>query len=486
MPEVLSPLSESAQLSRRQETQSESKFVNNRILVIDDEAGIRESLEVLLTLEGYRVEAAFDGEAGLVKLEQNSYDLVLLDLALPGQTGLELLPQIHERYPDLPVVMITAFGTVDNVVEAVRAGAENFVQKPWDNEKLLADIRSAIARHQAEAENIQLKRALKQRYNFHNIIGKSEVMLRIFDLVSQVAPSRSTVLIQGESGTGKELIAKALHANSPRKDKPFVPVNTGSMPSELLESTLFGHVKGAFTSAIATKKGLFEVANGGTLFLDEIGNMGMDTQAKILRVLQDRRFTPLGGTLETQVDVRIVAATNVDLRTAVREGKFRDDLFYRLNVISIDLPPLRARREDIPLLVTRFLDHFSRENELETRKLTPDAMRALVDYEWPGNVRELENIVERGVVLSSTPLIGTGLLPGHITGRTFQDALLEHNPNASLFDILEDIERRIIVEKLERCNWNQTDAAEQFHIPLSTLNQKIKRLNIEIRKKIRD
>jgi len=214
--------------------------------------------------------------------------------------------------------------------------------------------------------------------------------------------------------------------------------------------------------------------------------MGMDTQAKILRVLQDRRFTPLGGTQETQVDVRIVAATNVDLRTAVREGKFRDDLFYRLNVISIDLPPLRSRREDIPLLVNRFLEHFSRENDLEPRKLTADAMRALVDYDWPGNVRELENIVERGVVLSSTPIIGSGLLPGHITGRTFQDALLEHNPNASLFDILEDIERRIIVEKLERCNWNQTDAAEQFRIPLSTLNQKIKRLNIEIRKKGRD
>jgi DNA-binding NtrC family response regulator len=484
MPEVLSALNSTRFQSALLPTSDSD--ADAKILVIDDEAGIRESLEVLLTLEGYRVEMAIDGEEGLALLEQHTYDLVLLDLALPGQTGLELLPHIHERYPELPVVMITAYGTVDNVVEAVRAGAENFVQKPWDNEKLLADIRSAIARRKAEAENIQLKRAMKQRYNFHNIIGKSEVMLRIFDLVSQVAPSRSTVLIQGESGTGKELIAKALHANSPRKDKPFVPVNTGSMPSELLESTLFGHVKGAFTSAIATKKGLFEVANGGTLFLDEIGNMGMDTQAKILRVLQDRRFTPLGGTQETQVDVRIVAATNVDLRNAVREGKFRDDLFYRLNVISIDLPPLRGRREDIPLLVNRFLDHFSKENEMEPRKLTADAMRALVDYEWPGNVRELENIIERGVVLSSTPIIGSGLLPGHITGRTFQDALLEHNPNASLFDILEDIERRIIMEKLERNNWNQTDAAEQFHIPLSTLNQKIKRLNIEIRKKGRD
>ena len=485
MPEVLSPLNQSAQLPTL-DSNSDARMPASQILVIDDEAGIRESLEVLLSLEGYDIHMAVDGIEGLAKLERGSYDLVLLDLALPGQSGLELLPQIHERYPELPVIMITAYGTVDNIVEAIHAGAENFVQKPWDNEKLLADIRSAIARHKAETENVQLKRALKQRYNFHNIVGKSEVMLRIFDLVAQVAPHRSTVLIQGESGTGKELIAKALHSNSPRKDKPFIPVNSGSMPSELLESTLFGHVKGAFTSAIATKKGLFEVANGGTLFLDEIGNMSMDTQAKILRVLQDRRFTPLGGTQETQVDVRIVAATNVDLRQAVREGRFRDDLFYRLNVISVDLPPLRARREDIPLLANRFLERFSKENDLETRRLTSDAMRALVDYDWPGNVRELENIIERGVVLSSTSIIGSGLLPGHITGRSFQDALLEHNPNSSLFDILEDIERRIIIEKLERCNWNQTDAAEQFRIPLSTLNQKIKRLNIEIRKKARE
>ena len=456
------------------------------ILVIDDESAIRESLEVLLTLEGYTVTMAEDGEQGLQTIDRESFDLVLLDLALPGQSGMELLPQIKERQPLMPVIMITAYGTVDNVVEAVRAGAENFVQKPWDNEKLLADIRSAVARRKAEEENLQLKRTLKQRYNFHNLVGKSEIMLKVFDLVAQVAPSRSTVLIQGESGTGKELIAKAIHANSPRKDKPFVPINTGAMPSELLESTLFGHVKGAFTSAIASKKGLFEVANGGTLFLDEIATMGMDTQAKILRVLQDRRFMHLGGIQEIQVDVRIIAATNVDLRQAVRDGSFREDLFYRLNVISVDLPPLRSRREDIPMLAQHFLEFYSTENGLATRKLSPDALRALIDYEWPGNVRELENSIERGVVLSSGPIIGSELLPGQITGRSFQDALLEHNPNASLFDILEDIERRIIIEKLERCNWNQTDAAEQFHIPLSTLNQKIKRLSIEIRKRGRD
>ncbi|MGB8096384.1 MAG: sigma-54 dependent transcriptional regulator [Terracidiphilus sp.] len=478
MPEVDLPLNLSAPAATSANTAS--------VLVIDDEAAIRDSLEVLLTLEGYAVKMAGDGEQGLRILELENFDLVLLDLALPGRSGLELLPMIKERQPEVPVIMITAYGTVDNVVEAIRAGAENFVQKPWDNEKLLADIRSAVARHEAEEENLQLKRTLKQRYNFTNIVGKSDIMLRVFDLVAQVAPSRSTVLIQGESGTGKELIAKAIHANSPRRDKPFVPINTGAMPSELLESTLFGHVKGAFTSAVASKKGLFEVANGGTLFLDEIATMGTDTQAKILRVLQDRKFMHLGGIQEIQVDVRIIAATNVDLRQAVRDGRFREDLFYRLNVITVDLPPLRARREDIPPLVQHFLEFYCNENGLPPRKLSPDAMRALMDYDWPGNVRELENSIERGVVLSSAAVIGSDLLPGHISGRSFQDALLEHNPNASLFDILEDIERRIIVEKLERCNWNQTDAAEQFRIPLSTLNQKIKRMNIEIRKRNRE
>src|SRR5215469_14469584 len=479
MPEVDSP----PNLSANTATNNPS---NARILVIDDEAGIRESLEVLLTLEGYSVRTANDGEQGLRILELENFDLVLLDLALPGQSGLELLPQIKERQPELPVIMITAYGTVDNVVESVRAGAENFVQKPWDNEKLMADIRSAIARHRAEEENLQLKRTLKQRYNFSNIVGKSESMLRVFDLVAQVAPSRSTVLIQGESGTGKELIAKAIHANSPRRDKPFVPVNTGAMPSELLESTLFGHVKGAFTSAVASKKGLFEVANGGTLFLDEIATMGMDTQAKILRVLQDRRFMHLGGTQEIQVDVRIIAATNVDLKQAVREGRFREDLFYRLNVITVDLPPLRERREDIPLLADHFVKKFSVENGKQVSRFTPEALRPLMDYAWPGNVRELENVAERAVVLATGPVIGLDLIPDEVTGRTGAARVLEHRPDASLFEIIEDCERRVIVDMLERCEWNQTEAASHFRIPLSTLNQKIKRLNIEIRKRGRE
>src|SRR4051812_34155394 len=386
------------------------------ILIIDDEAAIRESLETLLELEGYRITTAETGEEGLARIGERPYDLILLDFALPDRNGLEILTEIRDRDPNLAVIMITAYGTVENAVRAMQGGAVNFVQKPWDNEKLLADIRAAVARRRAEEEVVQLKRTLKQRYNFENIIGKSEPMLRLFDLVAQVAPSRSTALIQGESGTGKELIAKALHANSPRRDKPFVPVNTGAVPSDLLESTLFGHVKGAFTSAIAAKKGLFEVANGGTLFLDEIGTMSMDMQAKILRVLQDRRFMHLGGTQEVQVDVRIIAATNVDLQVAVREGRFREDLFYRLNVICLELPPLRARRQDIPLLASHFLKFYADENGMEERTLSPEAMRILMDYEWPGNVRELENAMERGVVLSNGRIIHPELLPPQLTG----------------------------------------------------------------------
>jgi DNA-binding NtrC family response regulator len=477
-------MSEAAAVTERKYTNASAR---GSILIIDDEAAIRESLQTLLELEGYDVEIAETGDEGLARLGERTHDLVLLDYALPDRNGIEILADIRDRDPEFPVIMITAYGTVENAVRAMQGGAANFIQKPWDNEKLLADVRNTIARRRVEEENVQLKRALKQRYNFEHIVGKSEAMLRIFDLVAQVAPSRSTVLIQGESGTGKELIAKAIHMNSTRKDRPFVPVNTGSMPTDLLESTLFGHVKGAFTSAIASKKGLFEMADRGTLFLDEIGTMGLETQAKILRVLQDKRFMHLGGVQELQVDVRIIAATNVDLRDQVRLGKFRDDLFYRLNVITIDLPPLRHRREDIPLLVEYFLRKFSAENDKVVRQVAPEAMRVLLDYAWPGNVRELENVIERAVVLAPGAVVGVDLLPDHIVGRGASLQAMEHRPDASLFDIMEDCERRIISDMLERCNWNQTEAAERFRIPLSTLNQKIKRMSIEVkRKSVRD
>ncbi len=456
------------------------------ILIIDDEHAIRESLQTLLELENYQVDGADTAEAGLARLANNPYDLVLLDIGLPDRSGLDVLEDIRERDPSLPIIMITAHGTVDNAIRAMQSGAANFIPKPWDNEKLLADVRAAVARRRAEEENLHLKRAFKQRYNFENIVGKSDAMLRVFDLVAQVAPSRSTILIQGESGTGKELIAKAIHANSPRKDRPFVPVNTGSMPADLLESTLFGHVKGAFTSAIASKKGLFEIADRGTLFLDEIGSMSVETQAKILRVLQDRKFMHLGGVSELQVDVRIIAATNVDLKQLVKDGRFREDLFYRLNVITVDLPPLRSRAEDIPLLVHAFLERYSKENGKPTLNLTTEALRPLLDHAWPGNVRELENVIERAVVLSSGPFVTLDLLPDSIIGRAPISNILESRPDASLFDIIEECERRVITDMLEKCHWNQTDAAERFHVPLSTLNQKIKRLNIEIRKRAKD
>ncbi len=455
------------------------------ILIIDDEAAIRESLEALLDLEGYVVAAAETADEGLARLAERPYDLVLLDYALPDRNGLEVLSELRERDPQLPVIMITAYGTVENAVNAMRQGASNFLQKPWDNEKLLADVRAIVGKRRAEEQVVQLKRALHERYNFEHIVGKSEPMLRIFDLVGQVAGSRSTVLIQGESGTGKELIAKAIHTNSPRKDRPFVPVNTGSMPADLLESTLFGHVKGAFTSAVASKKGLFEIADKGTLFLDEIGTMSMETQAKILRVLQDRKFMHLGGVQEIQVDVRIIAATNVDLKALVEAGKFREDLYYRLNVITVDLPPLRNRREDIPLLVEHFLQKFAEENGKDVRQMSPEGLRPLLDYNWPGNVRELENVVERAVVLATGTRVGSELLPDHIVGRGVA-RMFDNKGDATLFEIMEDVERRVIADMLEKCNGNQTEAAEKFKVPLSTLNQKIKRLSVDVKKRGKD
>jgi DNA-binding NtrC family response regulator len=475
---------------------------NGSILVIDDEAEIREGLELLLSSEGYSVTSAETGEAGLARLEQDPFDLLLLDVSLPGRSGLDLLRDIRQRDPHLPVVLITAYGSIDMARQAFKSGAQDYITKPWSNDELLAQIASAVEGRRLREENVQLKRALKQRYNFPNIIGKSERILSLLDLVAQVAPSRSTILIVGESGTGKELIAKAIHSASPRADKPFVAVNSGSIPVDLLESQLFGHVKGAFTSAVASKKGLFEVADQGTIFFDEISTIGTETQAKLLRVIQEREFMRLGGTENIKVDVRIVAASNVDLLGLVRDGRFREDLYHRLNVIALKLPPLRERREDIPLLLDHFSQQFSKENNRPLGRFTREAMKLLMDYHWPGNVRELENVVERAIVLSSREEIDVDLLPDPILTRgMLGDARLQLSdllnslakessqstpagqPAPSLFEIMEQIERRVILDMLEQTGWNQTEAAERFQVPLSTLNQKIKRLGIEIRRR---
>jgi DNA-binding NtrC family response regulator len=470
------------------------------ILVVDDEAEIREGLEELLSSENFEVSVAETGEAGLRKLEEHPFDLMLLDVSLPDRNGIDLLREIRGRDPHLAIILITAFGSIEMARAAFKSGAQDYITKPWSNEELIAQVSLAVEGRRLREENVQLKRALKQRYNFPNIVGKSERMLALLDLVAQVAPSRSTVLINGESGTGKELIAKAIHSASPRAEKAFIPVNTGSIPVDLLESQLFGHVKGAFTSAIASKKGLFEVADQGTIFFDEISTVSPETQAKLLRVIQEREFMRLGGTETIKVDVRILAASNEDLMRLVREGRFREDLYHRLNVISIHLPPLRERKEDVPLLVERFLEQFCRDNSKPQRRFTHGAMKLLMDYEWPGNVRELENAVERAVVLSTQEWMDIDLLPESIRTREIVKGVRlqlaeflppmpgeatsrSSAPAPSLFEILEEVEKRIIVDMLERTNWNQTEAAERFQVPLSTLNQKIKRLGIETRRR---
>ena len=465
-----------------------------RILVVDDEPDIRESLEALLTGENYRVELASNAGEGLKKLETYSYDLVLLDLMMPDKSGMQVLEEIRLRDNETPIFLITAYGSIQVAVDALKRGASDYFPKPWDNEKLLIEIDRMISKRRLERENLELKRALKQRYSFPNIVGKSDRMLKILDLVAQVAASRATILITGETGTGKELIANAIHAHSARAEHPFVPVHSGSVPPDLLESALFGHVKGAFTGAVAARKGYFEIANRGTIFFDEVGTVSMETQTKLLRVIQEREFMPLGSTETIKVDVRIVAATNADLKKLVEDGKFREDLYYRLNVINLALPPLRERKEDIPALVDHFFTKYCRENEkfcgernTSQLRFESDAMQILMDHLWPGNVRELENVVERAVVLASQTSVPVDVLPDHLLEsrglRIRRDESGGLAPDASLFEIVADYERRTIIEQLEKSDWSQTAAAEALRIPLSTLNQKIKRLNIEIRKK---
>lgn len=463
-----------------------------RILVIDDESEIRESLETLLEMEGYTVDLAGNAAEGERALNSRAYDLVLLDMMMPDRSGLDVLSDFRQRDRDTPVFLVTAYASVESAVRALKLGANDFVSKPWNNDKLMIEIQRVIDSQRLASENRLLKRVLKQRYNFPSIIGKSDRMLRMLDLVEQVAPSRSTILITGETGTGKELVAKAIHYSSPRADAPFITVNCASIPTELLESTMFGHLKGAFTSASQTKKGSFEVANKGTIFLDEIGTIGQEIQAKLLRVIQEREFTPLGSTDTVKVDVRILAATNSDLRELVKEGKFREDLYYRLNVINIPLPALRERKEDIPPLIEFFFDKYCQDNGrfLDSRnkaqlRFAPEAMQVLMEHNWAGNVRELENIVERAVVLASDVIVPVDVFPDYLLQASGIRLRRDNGPlpaDASLFEIVADYERRVIIERLEQCGWSQTEAAENLRVPLSTLNQKIKRLSIEIKK----
>jgi len=454
--------------------------VNASILVIDDEEVMRDVLGTLLAQAGYRVTVAENGAQGLSAAKKQSFDAAVVDVMMPDMGGLEVLEELKKHDADLVVLMITAFASVETALLAMKKGAFDYVTKPFKHQEVLHILNNGLNQRRLQDENRELRGALRDQARFTEIVGKSPRMQQVFGLITQAAPSRSTILVVGESGTGKELVAKAVHVNSPRADKPFIVVNSGSLPHDLLESNLFGHVKGAFTGAVYAKKGLFELADKGTLFFDEIGNIPLETQAKLLRVLQDREFMRLGGVDVIKVDVRIVAATNVDLRRAVEEGRFREDLFYRLNVIAVQLPPLRQRKEDVPALVTHFVEKYSKENDKPVAGVTPEALQALMDYDWPGNVRELENVIERGVVLTTSTAIGRDLIPDHVrTAPSFHVPHLAVPPEGiSLRDVIANFERRLIESTLESTGGVQKEAARLLGLKPTTLNEMIKRHNI--------
>ncbi len=456
------------------------------ILVVDDEEIMREILETLLTREGYTVRVAADAAQGLELVRTVPFDAAMMDIMMPGMDGMTALDELKKIDDDLPVVMITAFASLESAINAMKRGAFHYIQKPFKNDEVLAVLRNAIERRRLVAENRALRQNLQAHANrFGEIIGRSQRMKSVFDLIIQAAPSRTTILINGESGTGKELVARALHQNSTRADRAFITVNSGNLPPDLLESNLFGHVKGAFTGAIYPKKGLFELADKGTIFFDEIGNIPLETQAKLLRVIQEREFMRLGGVETIKVDVRIVAATNVELRRMVEEGKFREDLFYRLHVITVQLPALRERREDIPLLAQHFLEKYGEENSKPRMEVSPEALDLLLEYDWPGNVRELENVIERAVVLSSGQRIGVDLVPEHVrSSRRFQMPQFVVPPEGiSYRDAEIAFQRGLIESALEQAGGVQKRAAELLHIKPTTLNEMIKRHDIRPRRK---
>lgn len=456
------------------------------VLVIDDEEIMRDILGTLLEREGYSVRLATNGQEGLDLARSLPFDAVIVDVMMPGIDGLTVLDELKKLDEELPVVMITAYASMESAISAMKKGAFDYITKPFKNDEVLVVLKNATERRQLVAENVALKQNLQARYHkFAGIIGKSSRMKQVFDLIIQAAPSRSTILITGESGTGKELVARAIHSNSARSDKSFVTVNSGNLPPDLLESTLFGHVKGAFTGAVYPKKGLFDLADKGSIFFDEIGNIPMETQAKLLRVMQEREFMRLGGMETIKVDVRIIAATNVDLKQEVEEGRFREDLYYRLHVINIQLPALRERREDVPLLVQHFLEKYGEENERRNIEMSPEALDLLSDYDWPGNVRELENVIERAVVLCTGARIGPELIPEHVRkSPAFQTPnVVMPAEGISLKDVTIAYERQWIESALEAAGGVQKRAAELLRIKPTTLNEMIKRYDIRPRRK---
>lgn len=457
-----------------------------RILVVDDELSVREFFEILLKKEGYEVVSAKDGVDALQCLREEDFDLVITDLNMKDTNGMTLLKESKKAQGDTPVIMVTAFATTDSAVEAMKEGAFDYVSKPFKIDEIKVTIEKALETRKLSNENKVLKSELQSKYNFDNLLGESEAMQRIYDLIRKTSATRTNVLIYGESGTGKELVAKAIHFNSPRKDKPFVTVNCGAIPENLIESELFGHVKGAFTGAVSNKQGLFEAAHKGTIFLDEIGELPLQMQVKLLRVIQERNFLRIGGTENIEVDVRIIAATNRDLAEEVRKQAFREDLYYRLNVIQVKLPPMRHRKEDIPLLAEHFLRKYAKETKKDIRRISPKAMELLINYDFYGNVRELENIIERSVALESGSEIQPESLPGNVLHPksqreefSVQDAKTQLEVGSvALDDLMDSFEKDLLLKALEKTRGSRTKAAKLLGISSRSIRYRLKKHRI--------
>lgn len=457
-------------------------MLKDKILVADDEQSMREFLEIMLKKEGYKVSLAANGEEVVKLIENDLFDLVLLDIRMPKLDGIATLKKIKAITPETIVIMITAYASADTAIKAMKEGAYDYITKPFKVEEIKLIIKNALEKKNLQTENILLKQVVRDRYHFGNIIGQSPKMVALYDLLEKVSPTKTNILITGESGTGKELVAKAIHYNSPRKEKPFVTLNCGAIPESLIESELFGHMRGAFTDAIATKKGLFEVADEGTIFLDEISELPLLMQVKLLRVLQDKEFKRVGGTEDIRVDVRIISATNKDLEGAVREKLFREDLFYRLNVIQIKLPPLRERREDIPLLAHHFLKKYSEELNKNILKISPETLQLLLRYEYPGNVRELQNIIERAVALEGTQ----ELMAVNLNSYLSEQPLLKKgaididlpNEGIDLEKIVEELERTLLLKALDRTRGIKKKAAELLHINFRSMRYRLEKYGL--------
>ena len=453
-----------------------------QVLVVDDEEDLRQAIVELLTVDGFEVLGVATAEQAQDLLSQTAFDVLITDINLPGKSGIELLEDTLTRYPEIVGIVITGFGTIETAVQAIKKGAYDYLSKPFKLVELSLIVRKGLEERTLRFENQYLRNQLKNKYAFDNIIGTGRSMARIFELIDSVAGLNSTVLIQGETGTGKELIAKAIHFNSPRKEQKLVSINCGAIPENLLESELFGHVRGAFTGAVQNRVGRFEQANNGTIFLDEVGNMPAALQVKLLRVLQEREFERVGGNDSIKIDVRIVAATSSNLELMVNEGTFREDLYYRLNVIPIYMPPLRDRREDIPLLIQRFVTQFCETHKLEMKTVSPQVMKAMMGYEWPGNVRQLENIVERMVALTGTrtAIMPSDLPPEIQSSETFGNGTIFEIPEEGInfTNIVVDMERELILQGLRKANGNKKLAAKLLNLKRTTLIEKIKRIGL--------